>query len=104
MKNMSIDKSLSKDVIAYLQYTQQSQNGQQEFEFFFDSISPTLKSNVIHFIFKKEAQNCEIFERNATVIEFFVNSLELRLLDPEYGLINQGEEGNHMYIVKSGEL
>lgn len=87
MKNMNVDDSLHKDVIAYLQYTQQSQNGQQEFEYFFNSISPTLKSNVINFIFMQEAANCYIFEKNQSLIDFFVDSLELQLLDPEFPLI-----------------
>lgn len=47
--------------------------------------------------------NCEIFEKNESLIDFFINSLQLMLLDPEYPLINQGEEGNSLYIVKTGE-
>jgi len=30
--------------------------------------------------------------------------LQLLLLDPEYPLINQGEEGDTFYFVKNGEL
>jgi len=37
------------------------------------------------------------------LIEFFINSIELQLLDPEFPLINQGEDGEYFYIVKSGE-
>lgn len=32
---MNVSGTLQKDVISYLQYTQQLQNGQQEFEYFF---------------------------------------------------------------------
>lgn len=62
-----------------------------------------MKSQVINFIFKQEAYKCEIFEKKSTIIDFFIRSLELRLLDPEFPLINQGEEGDYMFIVKSGE-
>lgn len=30
--------------------------------------------------------------------------MDLRLLDPEYPLINEGEEGNMFYFVRSGDL
>lgn len=103
MKNMNVSNNMQKDVVAYLQYTQQSQNGQQEFEYFFNSISPTLKSQVIQFIFYQESLRCDIFEKNGPLIDFFINSLQLQLLDPEYPLINQGEEGDNFYIVKNGE-
>jgi len=32
--------------------------------------------------------NCEIFEKNISLVEFFINSIELQLLDPEFPLIN----------------
>jgi len=35
MQNMNLPTELQKDVVSYLQYTQQSQNGQQEFEYLF---------------------------------------------------------------------
>lgn len=48
--------------------------------------------------------NCEIFEQNKALIDFFIKALQLRLLDPEYPLINQGMEGDTFYFVKNGEL
>ena len=32
-----------------------------------------------------------------------MGSIELQLLDPEFPLINQSEDGEYIYIVKSGE-
>ena len=45
-----------------------------------------------------------MFEGSKPLIEFFIQSLDLRLLDPEYPLINEGEEGNMFYFVRSGDL
>jgi len=104
MKNMGVKSELQKDVVAYLQYTQQSANGQQEFEYFFNNISPSLKFMVIKFIFHEECYNCSIFEKNRPMIDFIIKSIDLQLLDPEFPLINQGEGGNTFYIVKNGEL
>jgi len=53
MKNMDMPKDLQQDVISYLQYTQQSQNGQQEFEYFYQCLSPSLRNEVIILIFKE---------------------------------------------------
>ena len=52
MKNMDMPKELQQDVVSYLQYTQQSQNGQQEFEYFYQCLSPSLRNEVIQYIFK----------------------------------------------------
>lgn len=67
-------------------------------------MSPSLKNQVIEFLFQEKCYECEIFENHKPLIEFFIQSLDLRLLDPEFPLINQGEEGNTFYFVRSGEL
>ena len=88
MKNMDMPKELQQDVVSYLQYTQQSQNGQQEFEYFYGCLSPTLRNEVIQLIFKEVTTKCELFEENVALIDFFIKSLQLMLLDPEYPLVN----------------
>lgn len=88
MKNMDMPKELQQDVVSYLQYTQQSQNGQQEFEYFYGCLSPSLRNEVIQLIFKEVTYKCELFDKNAALIDFFIKSLQLMLLDPEYPLVN----------------
>jgi len=51
-------------------------------------LSPSLKNQVIQFIFNEQALQCSIFEKNKTVIDFFIKALQLLLLEPEYPLIN----------------
>ena len=72
--------------------------------YFFQALSPSLKNKVIDFLFKEKCEECEMFEGSKPLIEFFIQSLDLRLLDPEYPLINEGEEGNMFYFVRSGDL
>ena len=43
---------------------------------------------MIKFIFHEECMACSIFEENKPTIDFFIKSLDLQLLDPEYPLIN----------------
>ena len=103
MKNMDMPKELQQDVVAYLQYTQQSQNGQQEFEYFYGCLSPSLRNEVIQLIFKDVTLKCDLFEKNLALIDFFIKSLQLMLLDPEYPLVNQGEKDNRFFFIKAGE-
>jgi len=68
-------KELQQDVVSYLQYTQQSQNGQQEFEYFYQCLSPSLRNEVIQLIFKDITLKCPLFEQNSSLIDFFIKSL-----------------------------
>lgn len=96
-------KELQQDVVSYLQYTQQSQNGQQEFEYFYGCLSPSLRNEVIQLIFKEVTYKCSLFDQNLALIDFFIKSLQLMLLDPEYPLVNQGEKDNRFFFIKHGE-
>lgn len=46
---------------------------------------------------------CSLFDKNAALIDFFIKSLQLMLLDPEYPLVNQGEKDNRFFFIKAGE-
>ena len=104
MQNLNLPSKMQKEVINYLKITQEHQNGQKEFEQFFQALSPSLKNQVIQFIFREPVVKCEIFESQLVIAEFFIKSLQLLLLDPEYPLINQGEIGKKFYFIKNGEL
>lgn len=47
--------------------------------------------------------NCKLFDENENLIEFFIKSLSLMLLDPEFPLVNQGEKDSRFFFIKHGE-
>jgi hypothetical protein len=47
-----------------------------------------LRNEVIQLIFKEVTYKCQLFEKNKALIDFFIKSLQLMLLDPEYPLVN----------------
>ena len=53
MKNMKLPQKIQTRVISYLQYIQQTLNQQNELGEFFKLISPSLKEEVIRFIFSE---------------------------------------------------
>lgn len=51
MKNLKLPSDIHSRIVTYLNYTYDSMDQQKELKFFFDTMSPNLKDEVVRFIF-----------------------------------------------------
>jgi hypothetical protein len=50
MKNLKLPSDIHSRIVTYLNYTYDSMDQQKELKFFFDTMSPNLKNEVVRFI------------------------------------------------------
>ena len=103
MKNMRLPTAIQTEVIAYLNYIQQTLDHQNELKEFFDKISPSLKEEVTRFVFKGILEINQVFAANEESHNYMIQVIELIMSHPEQTLIKEGEHTSEFYIIAKGE-
>ena len=104
IKSLSIPEKLQLKIEGYLAYTQETLESQSELKAFLEVISPSLKEEVIQHIFKEPLSENPIFNFDDQLIVKFTKRLEIQVNSPEDVVINQGDKGEHLYIISKGEF
>ena len=104
IKSLSIPEKLQLKIEGYLAYTQETLESQNELKSFLEVISPSLKEEVIQHIFKESLSENPIFNFDDQLIVKFTKRLEIQVNSPEDVVINQGDKGEHLYIISKGEF
>lgn len=87
MSNIKLPPNLQSKVVGFLQYTQQSQENQKELTLFIQNISPSLKHQVIEFIFQNVVENNSMFQNDKQLVNILFSKMELLMYDPEEVII-----------------
>ena len=77
MSNIKLSPELQSRVVGFLQYTQQSQENQKELTLFIQNISPSLKHQVIEFIFQNVIEANDMFKNDKQLINILFSKMEL---------------------------
>ena len=58
---------------------------------------------MIGYIFQAAIAKNQVFRNNEDLIEFIIPKLEMQVFLPEDMVVRQGEEGNEMFFIASGD-
>jgi hypothetical protein len=103
MKNLKLPEDIQRKVLSYLIYMQSSLENQKEIDAFLGLVSPSLKLEVIRYVFSKVIIYNDILRGQDDVMEFIVRKVNTRVSLPEDMIIKQGETGDCMYFLARGE-
>ena len=103
MKNLNLPEELQSKVIGFLTYTESFLESQNELKSFLDMISPSLRQEVVQYIFSETLKNNPIFNQNPSLIDYLTKKLETKIHMPEDQIITQGEVGKYLYFIAKGE-
>ena len=90
-------------MISFITYTQGLFESQDELKTFLSLISPSLREEVLKWIFAKTLNVNPIFKGNDDLIQFITTKLNAKNHLPEDTIIRQGEEGDALYFIAKGE-
>lgn len=93
MKNLNLPEDLQTKIMEFLTYTQSFLDSQNELKSFLDTISPSLREQVIQHIFAETLKNNSIVNYDPSLIDFLTKKLETKIKMPEDEIITQGEYG-----------
>jgi hypothetical protein len=103
MKNLNLPEKLQTKVTGFLTYTQNMLDSQNELKSFLDTISPSLRQEVIQYIFSETLKNNPIVNYDLNLIDFLTKKLETQIHMPEDQIITQGESGRYLYFMAKGD-
>lgn len=103
MQNIKIPADIQSRIVGFLQFTQQQQENQKELKLFIENISPSLKHQVIEFIFQNVLNEHDIFKNEKELVNLLFSKMELSMFDPEEVVIRQGEIAHHLFFISKGE-
>ena len=106
MKNMKLSTEIQLEVRQFLMKTQSGLDHQTELTEFLAFIAPSLRLQVIQFIFQNTVKNNEILAKtldNRYIIEQIMNHVQPVLVLPEDTLITQGMTNNALWLIASGK-
>jgi CRP-like cAMP-binding protein len=103
MQNIKLPLDLQSRIVGFLQFTQKSQENQKELKLFIQNISPSLKHQVIEFIFKIVIENNSMFQNDKQLVNILFSKMELLMYDPEEVIIRQGQLANQLFFISKGE-
>ena len=85
-------------------YTQSTLDHQRELDSFLSTISPSLRLDVIRYIFANSIKGNKVFRlQNEGLIDFMIHKLITLLYLPEDCIIKQGDIGLHLFFIAKGE-
>lgn len=103
MQNIRLPADLQSRVVGFLQYTQKSQENQKELTLFINNISPSLKHQVIEFIFQNVIEQNPMLQNDKQLINILFSRMDLLMYDPEEVIIRQGQIASKLYFISKGE-
>ena len=104
MRNMGLPTSLENKVINYLLYTQSNLDKQDEFKSMNDMISPSLKMQIVRYMFSKIIIDNPIFGGgNDDLIDSVLLLISTSSYLPEQSIIKQSEDADSLYFLYQGE-
>lgn len=65
---------------------------------------PSIKYQVIEFIFKEVIVNNNIFKDDDGLVKFIIEKTDLQMYKPEEVIIRQGEKPKYFFMISNGEL
>lgn len=103
MKNLNLPESLQVKIIGFIMYTQNFLESQNELKEFLKTISPSLREEVIQYIFSESLKNNEIVNYDENLLDYITKKLETNIHMPEDEIITQGEEPSGLFFIAKGE-
>ena len=87
MKNIQLPDMTQIKVLSFLTYTQTLLESQKELETFLEMISPSLRIEVLDFIFRDLIGSNDVFDKNKDLIDFITRNLSTHIYQPEQYII-----------------
>jgi CRP-like cAMP-binding protein len=103
MRNMGIPTIMENKVINYLIYTQGNLDKQSEFKLMNKMISPSLRIEIVRWIFSKIINENPIFGCRNDLIDQVLLIISTVSFLPEQSIILQGNDANELYFLFQGE-
>jgi len=103
MVNMHLRPSLHRAVMSYLVSSQASVRKQTEFEEFFLCLCPSLKQEVLSFLFTYAISLNPAVSQDAEIADRIITKLKYQYCRPEEKIIVQGEAGKSMFFIANGQ-
>ncbi|CAI2372991.1 unnamed protein product [Moneuplotes crassus] len=103
MKNLNLPENLQTKVTGFLTFTESFQESQKELKSFLDIISPSLRQEVVQYIFSETLKFNPIFKGQPLLIDYMTKKLVIEIHMPEDQVITQGETGTNIYFIAKGE-
>lgn len=102
MTSVQVPADLQKTVVTYVTRTYWRKDQQEEMQRFFDTLSPSLKSEVCTQLFR------EVLIRNSYLgtddtVDFLVKHLQAKMCKPEDVLLFLDDVGNEMFLLLQGQ-
>ena len=105
MRSIKLPEKIQNTVIDYMMHWQESPDIQQGIDKFFEILSPSLKNVIMNHIYHKIIKNMKIFDDSSEIeITYVINNLKTMLFIADDEIIRQGDFGNRMYFIASGEV
>ena len=87
MKNLRLPSDIHSRIVTYLNYTYDSMDQQKELKFFFDTMSPNLKNEVVRFIIAQSLRINPLLKTHPSFNQQIIHSIKLINCVPEQALI-----------------
>lgn len=71
--------------------------------FFIQNISPSLKHQVIEFIFQNVIDSNPMLQNDKQLVNILFSRMDLLMYDPEEVIIRQGQLAQNLYFISKGE-
>ena len=105
MRSIKLPEKIQNQIIDYLMHCQESPDIQQGIDKFFEILSPSLKNVIMSHIYQKIIKNMKIFDDSSEIeVAYVINNLKTMLFIADDEIIRQGDFGNRMYFIASGEV
>ncbi|CDW71655.1 UNKNOWN [Stylonychia lemnae] len=118
MKNIKLPKDIQDQVINFIKTTQSSLDQQKELDIFLSMVSPSLRKEVMKFIFDIILKKNDLFKNLSKQLSqhyIYSNRLEIRvnkivqklhtlLFTPEDQIIVQGDESQFLFFLSTGSV
>ena len=103
MKTLGLPEQLQKRVISFITYTQNLLEFQDELKKFLSIISPSLREEVLCFMFATTLNGNKLFRGKEGLIKFVTSKMDTKIHLPEDTIVIQGEEGDKLFFIARGE-
>eukprot|EP00347_Sterkiella_histriomuscorum_P003990 403362169 len=109
MKNLKLPKDIQNQVVKFIKTTQSSLDQQKELDLFLSMISPSLRKEVIKFIFDVILRENDLFKklsksRIQNSLGKIVSQLQTLLFLPEDQIIAQGDDSLYLFFLSRGNV
>lgn len=103
MKNLHLPPPVQRRVVNFMLSTQANLDSQRELDNFLTTLSPSLRLQVLRFIFASSIRlNPLLALHDPNLIDFVVHKLVTLLYLPEDLVLSQGDLGFHMFFLAKG--